>query len=632
MKRILIFIMHICVVATFGALLMTSCQDKFHHNDSKDILIPVAHTVHKWGYIDTEGNIKIPLVYRTASNFREGRAKVKNQNGKVGYINQEGKYIISPDYADGTDFSEGKAFVVKEGEYPICINRSGKILFKLDGVEAVEAFHNSTAMISSIHGKVGFIDDKGKIIAPMIYSEADGFSQSPYAIVRLNNKWGAINKEGMTIIRPTFQQMKVFTQIEKTSKQKETYKDPSDSMYLAPAKLKNKWGYVDITGKFVIEPIFTDAESFKNGLATIKFNNKVGYINPDGVCKIIVDADEGFPFSEGYARIKKDNKYGFIDKKGNIVISPTYDHAEDVHYQRAIVQKDMGTGWIDVNKNEIISPSYITAIDIDQNHILIESAGQYGIVNSEGMVTVIPNYKFATAIPAPWAINKSNANSKYYNATDLINKLFRHTDNSDFGEYSAQSSIDDILKQMTYDRIKFKIAEQNKNEIEYNLKNVPIEINPDIHIASIILSFNNNLHEPLYDYLIKEKEAKTIKLRAMKYLFGLHFNACGKSRTIAMQIANKIMQTYNQELKMSANNRVYYTSKSKNMYFLIVAGNTRLGLQVYFDKKDLTEAIKTYNKIKINYMTRNILSYDDNPAEEFISQEWRDDTMRAILF
>ena len=42
------------------------------------------------------------------------------------------------------------------------------------------------------------------------------------------------------------------------------------------------WGFIDPTGKFVINPQFDEAESFNNGLAWVKAGGRFGYINASG--------------------------------------------------------------------------------------------------------------------------------------------------------------------------------------------------------------------------------------------------------------------------------------------------------------------------------------------------------------
>jgi len=43
-----------------------------------------------------------------------------------------------------------------------------------------------------------------------------------------------------------------------------------------------KYGYIDKTGKIVIEPKFDNAWSFSEGLARVKIDDKDGYIDKTG--------------------------------------------------------------------------------------------------------------------------------------------------------------------------------------------------------------------------------------------------------------------------------------------------------------------------------------------------------------
>lgn len=71
---------------------------------------------------------------------------------------------------------------------------------------------------------------------------------------------------------------------------------------------ENRWGYIDRTGKFVIEPKF---EGYP-----------LGYV---------------YPFSNGRAIIKVREKFGFIDKNGEFVIPPSYIWAQGYSEDRARV-------------------------------------------------------------------------------------------------------------------------------------------------------------------------------------------------------------------------------------------------------------------------------------------------------
>ena len=58
------------------------------------------------------------------------------------------------------------------------------------------------------------------------------------------------------------------------------WKSQSD---LFPIQQNNKWGFIDNTGKVVIEPQFEFVDKFSDGLALVNVGNrKMGYIDSSG--------------------------------------------------------------------------------------------------------------------------------------------------------------------------------------------------------------------------------------------------------------------------------------------------------------------------------------------------------------
>ena len=51
---------------------------------------------------------------------------------------------------------------------------------------------------------------------------------------------------------------------------------------LAPVKIGSKWGYIDRSGKIVIQPQFEDAQKFLDGLAEVQIEGRSGVIDPSG--------------------------------------------------------------------------------------------------------------------------------------------------------------------------------------------------------------------------------------------------------------------------------------------------------------------------------------------------------------
>lgn len=92
---------------------------------------------------------------------------------------------------------------------------------------------------------------------------------------------------------------------------------------LFPVVQKGKCGYINRTGKIVIEPQFNGADDFSEGLARVTIEAKFGYINKAGQMVIKPQQfDWAENFSEGLALVEIDGKIGYIDKTGQYIWKP----------------------------------------------------------------------------------------------------------------------------------------------------------------------------------------------------------------------------------------------------------------------------------------------------------------------
>ncbi len=88
------------------------------------------------------------------------------------------------------------------------------------------------------------------------------------------------------------------------------------------------WGY-KVGNEFVIEPIFKDASTFREGFAAVKLYGKYGFIDKSGSCVVPFRFESARSFQEGLASVKTGGKWGFIDKSGKTVIHACYDSTSD---------------------------------------------------------------------------------------------------------------------------------------------------------------------------------------------------------------------------------------------------------------------------------------------------------------
>ena len=212
----------------------------------------------KWGYLDVKGDITIKPVFDDVSFFSEGFASVK-VGDSWGFIDEEGRFIISPRFDDACTFSAGRAMVRKGGEY-LLIDRRGEVVFRYG--DKTPIIHGSFLLAQEAlqpardaNGNRSFIDAKGEEVISLeeIYLPTNDL-ENGYCNVKTNGRWGLMDNKGNTIIKPAFMNSIWFEE------------------GIAEVETENgKHGFIDMNGRFVIRPQFTGAKAFSDGLAGVRF-------------------------------------------------------------------------------------------------------------------------------------------------------------------------------------------------------------------------------------------------------------------------------------------------------------------------------------------------------------------------
>lgn len=122
-----------------------------------------------------------------------------------------------------------------------------------------ESYSNGFARVLS-QGKFSFIDQQGKLIAPVQFEDARNFSNK-LAAVKKDGKWGFINEEGKTIV--PFEYEIVYD-----------FKENVTGVYA-----NNKWLLINKNNIIVKQPAITVFYGFVNGKAKITSNNRIGYMD-----------------------------------------------------------------------------------------------------------------------------------------------------------------------------------------------------------------------------------------------------------------------------------------------------------------------------------------------------------------
>lgn len=193
-----------------------------------------------------------------------------------------------------------------------------------------------------------------------------------------------------------------------------------------------RWGYIDKTGTYVINPQFNSAFDFHEGLASVSYgaysnddygNTKGKFIDKTGRDFFNTQFSSTDSFSEGLAHIYYyDYSDGYIDKSGHFVINTSmYTFAQEFKEGLARVmictsKKDLRIGiwgFIDKSGRCVITPQFDKAEDFSEGISCVRIGGKYGIgkygyINKTGSFIINPQFDYAESFRsgiAPVVIN-----------------------------------------------------------------------------------------------------------------------------------------------------------------------------------------------------------------------------------
>ena len=78
----------------------------------------------KYGFIDKQGKLVIPIQYDNIGGFAEGLARVQ-QNGKYGFLDKSGNTAIPFKFKNAGSFELGLAWVVDDSNKAFYIDKNG---------------------------------------------------------------------------------------------------------------------------------------------------------------------------------------------------------------------------------------------------------------------------------------------------------------------------------------------------------------------------------------------------------------------------------------------------------------------------------------------------------------------------
>jgi hypothetical protein len=373
------------------------------------------------------------------SNFAQRFAGVTAQ-----YLVHDRHLIIPIKFTDGISFSKNATLVQEPYDQQwILIDQAGKPISaqKFSSVEPREAY-KIRALVSGNNRKYYFSDGK---LNPMTFG----------------NKWGSRFCDGREHV--------IGLQNGKSGFITETGKWVTDggiydaatnfSEGMAAVRVKQKWGYIDLNGKMVIPPQFSDAGPFTGGYASVSNGGNAAItIDRSGKISDMPIRDIDLPRNrKAWVWDSTLNKYGLKDDQGKWLIAPKYD---EIYVSRNRFTDTWTATWV-------------------------RSGKQWGWLNNEGKVSIpLRTAKDYEKAISKWPSSRSD--------NEVNGGIAVHASGHVFS--TGDRPTDDLVA----------ILDRHGNQItDFTFVEAHDEIDRDIYIASAVYS-NLKLgcrsqYQPVYD-------------------------------------------------------------------------------------------------------------------------------------
>jgi hypothetical protein len=218
----------------------------------------------------------------------------------------------------------------------------------------------------TVDEKHGFIDESGNVkfmLPDEVYTTfafSEGLAVAGKRVPNTHGRWGFIDQTGKYVIEAKFIMVKSFSE------------GLAAVIFKENENAYRNLGYIDQTGRSVIPPQFSGegaASGFSEGLAAVNVNvgktDKWGYIDKSGKLVIEPQFAAAGPFSEGRAMVgiaepswSIDYKWGFIDKEGRTIAKPQYESVDQFSEGLAPVVIKRKVGFIDLQGKMVIEPQF----------------------------------------------------------------------------------------------------------------------------------------------------------------------------------------------------------------------------------------------------------------------------------
>ena len=268
-------------------------------------------------------------IYDEMTAFHNGGIQVR-RGDLWGIANSTGELVIPCAYTQIGTFDRYSSSIV-------AIRDDGKVVALNTENQAVAVYEKPVTQLGNLSQDIialqlednKWIIANGRLIAGETQYDAVGTAHNSAIALKRENKWGVMSLSGEKILPYDYDEIII---------------DELGRCYAQGAVFAKKDGkaYLFANGAF-LEDGYEDARPFNDtGWAAVKKNGKWGFIDTTGAFMLEPQFEEALSFSGHLAAVKQGEHWGYIGLEGNFAIQPEFMQAKSFQDSNAPVLTEIG--------------------------------------------------------------------------------------------------------------------------------------------------------------------------------------------------------------------------------------------------------------------------------------------------
>ncbi|MBM3316031.1 WG repeat-containing protein, partial [candidate division WOR-3 bacterium] len=236
-------------------------------------------------------------------------------------------------------------------------------------------------------GRKGYIDRTGTTVEGIRFDDAYPF-QGGFGRVQVSDECWFVNRSGRLAFRPGGADAPLAGRAWRFSE--------GMALFMAGEGRACRYGFLDTTGRLVVDAVFLRADDFHEGLAPARDagTGRLGYIDPSGNWAIEPQFDEASVFAYGRAFVRAGDKAGFIGRAGRFVIE-SGNRSYGITFNEGLVVfgRNEKFGYADTAGRVVIQPRFDDAGVFSDGMAWVKVGDRCGYIDRQGNIVIRPQFE-----------------------------------------------------------------------------------------------------------------------------------------------------------------------------------------------------------------------------------------------